>query len=234
MTPVLGDSVLQSQTLEDLSSAVNYHDWLTTLAVPYLGEDPLEVGSGSGDYAATWVKTAGRITATDADPARLAQLRIRFAGDPRVRVGELSLPSVEDGGHSAVLAFNVLEHIADDVATLRGLGRLLRPGGAVVLFVPAFPALMSRFDRAVGHQRRYRLDTLLRVLAVAGLRTETLHYVNAPGLLAWFAGMRLLGMTPGEGRLLRVWDGVVVPGARRLEARRSPPFGQSVFAVART
>lgn len=233
MDAVLGDAVLQSQTLEDVSSAVNYHDWLTALAVPYLGDDPLEVGSGLGDYAAAWVQTTGRITATDADPARLARLRTRFAGDPRVQVRELSLPSAEDGEHTAVLAYNVLEHIADDVAALHGLGRLLRPGGAVVLFVPAFPALMSRFDRVVGHQRRYRLDTLLSALAAAGLRTETLHYVNAPGLFAWFAGMRLLGMTPGEGPLLRLWDGAVVPGARRLEGRRRPPFGQSVFAVAR-
>jgi hypothetical protein len=54
-----------------------------------------------------------------------------------------------------------------------------------------------------------------------------------PGLLAWFVGMRLLKMTPGEGPLLRLWDRVVVPIARRLESRVSAPFGQSVFAVAR-
>jgi hypothetical protein len=62
---------------------------------------------------------------------------------------------------------------------------------------------------------------------------ERLHYVNAPGLLAWFVGMRLLKLTPGEGPLLKVWDGAVVPVARAVESKVRPPFGQSVFAVGR-
>lgn len=230
---VLGDTVLQSQTLEDVSSAVRYHAWLTSLAEPYLGDDPVEIGSGRGDYAERWATGGRRVTATDADGRHLAALYARFANNDAVTVRELAAPSEETADHSAVAAFNVLEHIPDEVAALRGFGRLLRPGGAVVLFVPAFPFAMSRFDRAVGHQRRYRLDSLLAALAAAGLRTERLHYVNAPGLLAWFAGMRVLGMTPSDGPALRLWDRGVIPIVRKVESRRPPPFGQSLFAVAR-
>jgi hypothetical protein len=43
---VLGDSRLQSETLESLTSAIHYHAWLTSLASPYLGDDPIELGSG--------------------------------------------------------------------------------------------------------------------------------------------------------------------------------------------
>jgi hypothetical protein len=99
------------------------------------------------------------------------------------------------------------------------------------MLVPAFPFAMSGFDRRVGHVRRYTRRSLAQAYDEAGLDLRLLHYVNAPGLPAWFVGMRLLGMTPGEGPLLRIWDSVVVRGARAVESRLRPPFGQSVFAV---
>jgi SAM-dependent methyltransferase len=230
---VLGDAQLQSRALEGLASAVNYRRWLTSLALPYLGEHAIEIGSGRGDYAEEWAAQGVRVTASEAEASRLELLRRRFAGSGLVDVVEYAAPADVEGDYSSVVAYNVLEHIPDDVAALEGFARLLRPGGAVVLFVPAFEGAMSRFDRAVGHQRRYRVATLRAALSAAGLHAERLHYVNSLGLLAWFAGMRLLRMAPNEGPILSAWDRAVVPALRRAEARRPPPFGQSVFAVAR-
>jgi SAM-dependent methyltransferase len=230
----LGDSALQSQTLESIASAVQYHAWLTSLARPYLGEHPIELGSGLGDYAQTWLDSGvPAITATEVDPDRLALLKSRFTGDERVRVRSIDVFAPEPAEHSSFVAFNVLEHIPDQVGALRAAHTLVRPGGAVVMFVPAFEFAMSRFDRAVGHVRRYTVASLTDAFHAAGLEVEKAHYVNMPGLPAWVVGMRLLRMTPGEGRLLQVWDGQVVPRARRWESRHRAPFGQSVFAVAR-
>lgn len=234
MSGVTGDARVQSQVLEDLTEAVNYRRWQAELALPYLGEDPLEIGSGNGDFAAMVAELGGRITASEAEPSRLAHLHRRFAGDPRVGVRELTAPITETGAHTSVVAFNVLEHIADDVAALRAFAGLVRPGGQVVVFVPAFGFAMSRFDRAVGHYRRYTKASLTAAMTAAGLRVRTAHYVNAVGLPAWVAGMRLLRMTPSSGPVLRFWDGRVMPRMQRLEARRHPPFGQSVFAAAET
>ena len=174
------------------------------------------------------------ITATEVDPDRLALLRARFADDPRVDVRALDVFAPEPADHSAFVAFNVLEHIPDHVGALRAAHTLLRPGSAVVMFVPAFEFAMSGFDRAVGHVRRYTTASLTRAFRDADLEVEKVRYVNMPGLPAWFVGMRLLRMTPGEGRLLDVWDAQVVPRARRWESRHRAPFGQSVFGVART
>jgi SAM-dependent methyltransferase len=231
---VEGDTGLQSEILEDLVEARNYRRWLVDLALPHLGDDPLEVGSGLGHYAADWA-AAGvpRWTASEADPGRLAQLRQRFDGDPVVRVRELAVPIEETAEHSAVVAYNVLEHIPDDVGALRAFAGLLRPGGAVVLVVPAFPSAMSEFDRAIGHQRRYRRRTLRRAAEQAGLRLEVLHHVNVIGLLGWYVAVKALKGRPKAGLLLTVYDRGVVPWLRRVEARVRPPFGQSLFLVAR-
>jgi SAM-dependent methyltransferase len=231
---VLGDTVLQSETLELLASAVNYNGWLTSLAAPHLGDAPIELGSGLGDYAQEWLdKGVPQITTSEVDPSRLARLRARFCDDPRVEVAFFDILSPPEGEHSALVAFNVLEHIPDHVGALRGAHKLLRPGGLVIMFVPAFAFAMSRFDREVGHVRRYTVASMRSALTEAGLEIVEARYVNLPGLPAWFVGMRLLRMAPGEGRLLSVWDRKVIPLARRWESRHRVPFGQSVFAIGR-
>ena len=76
--PVAGiaEPAYQHRVLESLASAQNYIAWLASLARPYLGDDPLEVGAGAGDYAAAWL--AGglqRITLSELDPHLLGELR---------------------------------------------------------------------------------------------------------------------------------------------------------------
>jgi SAM-dependent methyltransferase len=226
---------IQLIALEALTEAKNYNAWVASLVAPYLGDHPIEIGSGIGTYGDLWLDAGlPRLTVSDVEPVMVDRLRGRYADDSRVTVLELDLLEAPPAQHSAVVALNVLEHIEDDVAGLRAAARLLHPGGAVVVFVPAFQFAMSRFDRAVGHYRRYTADSLRTTYEEAGLAPENIHYVNAPGLLAWTIGMRLLRMTPGEGVVLRSWDRTVVPAARRIEARWHPPFGQSLLAVGRT
>jgi len=230
---VTGDAAFQNEVLEDLAGAVNYHAWLVSLVEQHLGDNALEIGSGTGEYGATLSARGHSLTVSEAFGPSLIRLNERFAGDERVAARELVVPSVESGYYSSVIAFNVLEHIPDDVAAVASMARLVRPGGAIMLFVPAFALLMSDYDRQVGHQRRYRSVGLRRLLKDAGLSVEHLHYVNAPGFFAWFVGMRLLKGRPKDGPALRAWDRYVMPPARRLETQHRPPFGQSLFVVAR-
>ena len=214
-----------------MSGANNYIDWLASLADGHLGDSPLEVGAGIGDYAQVWSRPGRVLTASEADPDRLAVLRARFAGRTDVVVRELEVPITETADHSAVVALNVLEHIEDDVAALRSFAGLVRPGGTVVLIVPAFEIAMSDFDREIGHYRRYTRKTLTRAFVAAGLRPVEVHYVNAVGLLGWIVLMRLLRKRTDETPV-SFFDRALVPLLRRAEARVRPPFGQSVFAVA--
>lgn len=225
-------SELQSEVLEDLRSAVNYRAWLVALTEPWLGDEPIEIGSGLGDYADLWARPGRVLTVSEADPGRLAGLRQRLTGRADVLVRELAVPITDTAQHSAVVAVNVVEHIEDDVAALRGFAGLLRPGGRVVLIVPAFEFAMSRFDREIGHFRRYRVRTMTDALVAAGLRPVHVRYVNSLGLLGWLVFVRLLRGRPREGPVLTGYDKLVVPVLRRMERIVRPPFGQSVLAVA--
>lgn len=210
----MGEPAYQHRVLESLGSAQNYIAWLASLARPYLGDDPIEIGAGAGDYAAAWLaEGVGRITLTEADPHLLGELRSRFERDNRVAVRELDVMASPEAEHSAVVAFNVLEHIEDDEGALRSARNLLRPGGAIVMLVAAFEFATSRN---------------------AGIEVERLAYVNAPGLLGWIVAMKWLRREPSDGVLLQMWDKAVVPVAQRVEAVKAPPFGQSLLAVGRS
>jgi SAM-dependent methyltransferase len=233
MSKITGDQQAQAEVLEGLATAVNHRRWFVELALPYLGDDPIEIGSGLGDYALAWAEQAPRFTATEADPDRLIKLKARLADRPNVDVREMLLPAEQAGDHSAVVSYNVLEHIEDHVGALRSMSDLLRPGGAVVLIVPAFQFALGPADIATGHVRRYTKRTLAAALTDAGLAVERMYYANALGLVGYYLATNVFKLMPKEGPMVKLYDTLVLPVTKALERTVRPPFGQSVFAVAR-
>jgi SAM-dependent methyltransferase len=223
---------VQAEVLEGLSMARNHRRWFAHFAVPYLGSHPMEVSSGLGDYAEEWLRHVGRMTLTEAEPARLLALKERFADHPGVDVRELLLPVNERGDHTCAVSYNVLEHIEQDVAALRSMAGLVRPGGHVVIVVPAFPFAMSPVDIATGHVRRYTRRSLGEAMTAAGLRVVKMHYANSLGLIGYYTATSLLKLTPGPGPMVYFYDRVVAPMTRLAERIVRPPFGQSVVGVA--
>ncbi|WP_328341224.1 class I SAM-dependent methyltransferase [Micromonospora sp. NBC_00421] len=233
MAEITGDQRVQSEVLEGLATAVNHRRWFVELAVPHLGDDPIEIGSGLGDYALEWARHVPRFTATEADPDRLILLKERLVDEPTIEVREMLLPHPGGGDYSAAVSYNVLEHIEDHVGALRSMRDLVRPGGAVIIIVPAFQFAMGPADIATGHVRRYTKKTLGDAMTSAGLHVETMHYANALGLIGYFMATKVFRLMPKEGPMVKVYDTLVLPATKAAEQLVRPPFGQSVFAVAR-
>ena len=220
--------------LEVMTEAVRYRRYLLDLIEPQCGRTILEVGSGLGDLAAD-LRGYDRLIVTDVDPVCLRDLLRRFENRPRIQVQSLDLrganpeiPPVE-----TVIAVNVLEHIVDDAGALRRMAEIVVPGGNIVLFVPGYPSLYGPHDRAAGHVRRYVPETLDAVVTEAGLTVEILRPVNFLGGIAWWLAVRLGGCSSPRRSLVRLYDRLLVPVVCLLEQRWRPPFGQSVFCVAR-
>lgn len=233
MSEITGDQRIQSEVLEGLATAVNHRRWFVELALDHLGENPIEIGSGLGDYALEWAPHFEKFTATEADPDRLLQLKERLSATPNVEVRQMLLPTDEENTYSGAVSYNVLEHIKDDVEALRSMARLVRPGGAIVLIVPAFPFAMSPVDVATGHFRRYTKRSMATALHGAGLRIEHLRYVNALGLLGYYMATSVFKLAPKEGPMVKFYDRFVLPLTKGAERLVPTPFGQSVFTVAR-
>lgn len=150
------------------------------------------------------------------------------------------------GGYDAVLALHVIEHLDDDAGAIRRLARLTRPGGRVVVSVPALPEMFGEFDRIQGHRRRYRPEDLEAAFAGSGLEVERVFWWGrwlVPTLGRLWAGSRIKpGESTAEGyrRYLRLppWPlGTIARIAfameRRSAIRGRLGIGTSLFAVAR-
>lgn len=225
-----------AETLHSLRDAHRYTDWIFDLMAPHLGADVLEIGAGHGSITDRLARHPGvtRLTVTDLSERCAGILAERYRDDRHVAVhrGDIG-DSVALGEHDTIVLVNVLEHLEDDVKALAQLAGGLRPGGRLVLFVPAFEMLYSDFDRRIGHHRRYRSADLASAVTAAGLEVVEVRYVNSVGALAWWLLAKQLRQTPTRRWSVVTYDRLVVPLLRRIEDDRRPPFGQSAFCVAR-
>jgi 2-polyprenyl-3-methyl-5-hydroxy-6-metoxy-1,4-benzoquinol methylase len=226
------------EALEIASEAApNYLRWIADLCGPYLGREVMDVGAGHGAITALFAE-GRRVLATDLSDTCVAAMRQRFASAPNVEVRKADLrvldPDQSGRRFDSIVLINVLEHIEDDAGTLAGLKRFLRPGGAVVLYVPALNGLYGPWDRKVGHFRRYSKWRLREVAAEAELELVELHYVNLLAIPAWLAFSRFGSRVDGDpGRSLSIWDRTGVPLGRLIESRLHPPLGLNLLCAAR-
>lgn len=203
----------------------------------------LAVGAGPPERLAWVTEVAGAggcVLGLDVDPVHAG------APPPGVHhvIGDLLDPPFRPGSIDVVLALDVLEHLDDDAAGLEQASRLLRPGGLLIVTVPAFPSLWGPHDEVNCHRRRYTRRALRRAFALARLPPPRLSHFNVlafPFAAAVRWTRRALGIAAsglsdvavgGPGPLNDLmaaafgWESRVVP-------RISLPFGVSLLAIAR-
>lgn len=133
--------------------------------------DLYDIGGGNG-FVAAGLERAGW-PAVLVEPGSGA-VNARRRGLTRIVQATLLDAGFAAGSMPAAGAFDVVEHIPDDLAFLRELRAALRPGGRFYCTVPAWPALWSSEDESAGHHRRYTPHSLARVLRAAGYEVEFL------------------------------------------------------------
>jgi hypothetical protein len=126
----------------------------------------------------------------------------------------------------------VLEHIPGDEAEMREAARHLAPGGHLVVLSPAFQGLYSRFDEALGHERRYTKRSLARVIP-RHLERVALFYLDSLGMLLSLGNRVMLRQATPSVKQILFWDRRVIPVSRILDPLVGRRFGRSIVAVYR-
>jgi len=162
----------------------------------------LEIGCGTGHNLAM-LGAFGRVDAIEVDAAArdIASARLGRA------VMDAPLPSlagIEDGAYDLIAILDVLEHIEEDRAALVSMATKLKPGGKILITVPAHPWMWSAHDVVNHHKRRYTRRTLRKVVAEAGLKLDMLTWFNSllfPLAAAARVAGRITGREDGDDKL---------------------------------
>ena len=227
----------EGSDLEALSTLGRYQDWIIQNFRPYLRGRAVEFGAGLGNISALLRPHVSELDLVEPSVNLVARLETRFAGDDRVRVFaeplERRIPDTDDEVYDSIVLVNVLEHIENDAAALSGLMRALRPGGHLLLFVPALKFLFSDLDDLHGHFRRYEIRELNTRTQAAGFEIIQSRYFDIVGVLPWWLLNTLMGATTFNPFLIRIYDAVLAPLSRGIDRMIPPPFGKNILLVAK-
>ncbi len=155
----------------------------------------LEIGCGTG-HNLPMLAQFGAVEAIEIDPAARIIAAERL-GRPIGAAPLPGLPGVERGAYDLVAVLDVVEHIEDDVAALAAMKTLLKPGGKILIAVPAHQWMWSAHDVVNHHHRRYSKKTLRNAIERAGLTPDRLGYFNSL-LFPLAATARLVGRMTGR------------------------------------
>ena len=175
--------------------------WLQRLRQLSPADVLLDCGAGTGRFAEEMIPYC-QVIAVDDHAESLVLARDRL-GPERVREGTCAQLPLGDSTVDVVTALDVLEHIADDRAALLDFIRVLKPGGIMIVTVPALRALWSDWDVILHHQRRYNKKSLLRLVEDARLEVVHCAYINVVALPAvWLVRklQTLMRVLPGFKR----------------------------------
>lgn len=198
----------------------------------------LEVGCGTGHNLAM-LKAFGSLEASELDRCARAVANQRLPG----KVKNAKLPDLsmfKRNGYDLIALLDVLEHVPDDLAALRAIHMRLKPGGALLLTVPANPWMWSAHDAAHHHFRRYTRRQLEELFLRSGLKIQLLSYFNSllfPLVAAARIAGKLTRRRSADDELPAGPINSVLNAIFGLEAgligRLPLPFGVSLVAVVR-
>lgn len=221
--------------LDLFALANNWKGYIKSSIAAYLRGDVLEVGAGIGattvalhdDQVHSWV-------CLEPDASLAVRLRDRLrsrARPPAIHVVVGTVNTFADQpSFDCILYIDVLEHIEDDQRQIASAGRLVRPGGYVVVLSPAHGWLFSAFDKSIGHLRRYNKATLGK-LKPEGFTEQKLTYLDSLGILLSLGNVIALRQSMPSEKQILAWDRLCLPISRRIDALLLGSVGKSILAV---
>jgi len=219
------------ENLEVMREAINYNEFLGQLVRRY-AENPdtvLDFGSGIGTFSGSVNIPPERIHCVEPDEG--SQHHLSTQGFQ----AHGSLSEIADASIDYLFTLNVLEHIEDDSAAIDEIFRVIKPGGRLLIYVPAFMALFTSMDAHVGHHRRYRLGGLREVIKAAGFQIEKGAYFDVLGYFATLAFKLFDSPEPAplNPRMIGLYDRYVFPASQVLSILCARFLGKNLYIVAR-
>ena len=228
-----------TETLEVIADAGKFNRWMYETIKKHCSGEILEIGSGIGNISQFFISDGANISLSDIENSYFYRLQEKFGGNKNLKGMfrlDFSDKNLEKnypellGKFDTIFALNVVEHIPDHEQAMQNAMKMLKPGGKVVILVPAFQWLFNGFDKQLDHQRRYTKKTLQNLLERAGFSVVYWQYFNFIAILGWFVSGTVLRKQIIPGSQMRFYD-ALVPAWKILDCFTRKIGGVSVIEV---
>jgi 2-polyprenyl-3-methyl-5-hydroxy-6-metoxy-1,4-benzoquinol methylase len=227
------------ETLKAVAEAGDFNKWMYNTIMPFCKGRILEIGSGIGNISCFFAEEGKDIVLSDIRAQYRNFLHSRF---DQKHINILNIDIVAENFNEAtkdiaqsfdtVFALNVIEHIADDKTAISNMLNLLKPGGHLVILVPAFQFLFNNFDSELMHYRRYNKKSLSSLLANTGKADlKQCFYFNTLGIAGWFVAGSILKKKIIPSQNMKLFN-KLVPLAKLMDIPTRSFAGLSVVAFA--
>jgi SAM-dependent methyltransferase len=226
------------ETLESVANADKFNQWMYQTIQPFCQGRILEIGSGIGNISQFFLEDKADLTVSDIRTNYCQILHSKFSHFPNLNeVIQLNL--VEDdfdtkyidlfGTFDTIFALNVIEHIKEDTRAIQNCRKLLKPGGTLIILVPAYQWLYNNFDENLEHYRRYTAKTLYQSSGNSWKLVKQ-QYFNALGMAGWIVSGKLMKNAIIPSSQMKFYN-VIVPIAKLLDLVLMRQTGLSVIQV---
>lgn len=219
--------------LELFAAAKNWKQYVASLIKSFIKGDVLEAGAGIGSNTTIFfTETVNSWLLLEPDKS--------FSDKLNLLLVENKLPrncSVFNGyinqlekKFDTIIYIDVIEHIENDKAEIATAIELLNPGGHLIVLSPAHQYLMSPFDKAIGHYRRYSKKTILGVTNEQ-VSIKAIKYIDSVGLFASLTNKILLMQQYPTKKQIHFWDNYIIPVSKLMDRLLMYKAGKTILAV---
>ena len=227
------ETMADSMEFED-----NYNNWILNNFNPYLGKNLLEIGTGQGNFK-KYLKNKFKLhVSIDIDEDVIMRARQR---DPEgfYEVADISAKNfvapLAKYEFDSIICINVLEHVPDHESGLINMMNLLKPGGHLLLFVPAYMHLYNDLDKLAGHLRRYTKKDVKEILkGHENFQIVMNEYFNPVGAFGWWLNKMKKHERINSANVNKqviIFDKYMVPGSKFFNPLFKTFWGQSLYCV---
>ncbi|MEG3639972.1 class I SAM-dependent methyltransferase [Magnetococcus sp. PR-3] len=226
----------ESNELETLSGTIHYQQAIMRFFAPHIHGHVLEVGAGIGVYSDYLLPLSDHLSLIEPDAKQAKRLAEHVGALDSVTIHATTIETyiaTAPAKIDSVVMINVLEHIQDDIKILQHLYAQLKPGGALLIFVPALQSLFSDLDRKFGHYRRYSKHDLVNKVQIAGFHMEQVRWFDPTGILPWYLLHTLGKKTEISESMAKIYDQGVISWMGPLQYHLPMPIGKNLLLIAR-
>lgn len=217
------------QELEIFDKAKIFQKYIFLKIKKYFKDGILEVGAGIGSFTKEYIDQYDNVHLTDLDNYNFTELKKKFISK-KAHIFNQKIQKI-NFTYNTIVYLNVLEHIDKDVEEIEIASSKLNLGGTLVILVPAHQNLYSKFDKAVGHCKRYDIK-FFKNLNKKNLKIKKLIYLDFLGYLLYFLNKIFFKEEEYPSKTkIQIWDKIFIPITVILDFLTLYKFGKNILCV---